>query len=197
MKGHVLKKFIILVFSVISLLFNSGCETKEYHLSEILQLPENTTLFTAYNIWYVNPDDIPAKNIQKGTIIPFGTEVKISKIAKDKVTFITIKNNKHYTINFEEEWELMPIETFLPKLFTDKTIEEIETELEPVVFEKLRRGIVDKGMKKSDVIMAYGPPSLLRTPSTKEDTWIYWSDESNTKRVVFKKDTVIAVITLN
>ena len=44
--------------------------------AEVFQLEEDQKLYTAYNIWYTNPEEISCLNIQQGTFIPIGTEIE-------------------------------------------------------------------------------------------------------------------------
>ena len=66
----------------------------------------------------------------------------------------------------------------------------MELTINATTFEKIVRGVVEEGMTKDQVQIAYGEPSRHRTPSMKADTWIYHESNAQTKRVVFKKGIV-------
>lgn len=188
---HFLLSFLSAAAAV--LLF-SGCSSRTIIPEEVLQIPAHGRLRTAYNIWYENPDAIDAENIQKGTIIPFGTEAIVLSATDSKVVFKA--EGKTFTILFDEGRFMMPVEDFLKQLFTTETAADLASGLSPVAYEKLRRGILEPGMSRKNVIAAYGPPVRTRTPNQLSDTWIYWVDRVKTKRVIFKNDKVLTEIIL-
>ena len=114
------------------------------------------------------------------------TESKINFRIKDKV----------FTIFYHSDRFMMPVEDFLKQLFTTETSADLAAGLSPIAYEKLRRGIVEPGMSRKNVITAYGPPVRTRTPNLLSDTWVYWLDRAKTKRVIFKNDKVLEEIVL-
>ena len=78
--------FFSALLAVGALLF-AGCQTRTIVPEEVLQLPTHATVYTAYNLWYENPEKLTTDNIQKGTLIPFGTEVKLLSMTDSKIVF--------------------------------------------------------------------------------------------------------------
>ena len=189
-----MKRFLSFVLTASAVLILSGCAGRIIIPEEVLQVPAHARIRTAYNLWYTDPEAIDAENIQQGTIIPFGTEVEILSATDSKIVFRS--NGKTFTILYNEGRFMMPVEEFLKQLFTLETAADIASGLSPVAYEKLRRGIVEPGMNRKNVIAAYGPPAKTRTPNILSDTWIYWIGRVNTKRVIFKNDIVIDEIVL-
>ena len=71
-----MKKVFLFVFAAISVLLCAvGC-SEPVVFSEVFQQGENEKLYTAYNIWYTNPEDISCLNVQQGAFIPIGTEIE-------------------------------------------------------------------------------------------------------------------------
>ena len=58
-------------------------------------------------------------------------------------------------------------------------------------------GEVVPGMSRQEVLFAYGPPPACRTPSLRNETWIYWIAPEQTIRVVFRNDKVRNIINTN
>ena len=72
-----------------------------------------------------------------------------------------------------------------------------KTALGDELLENIRRGEVVPGMSRQEVLFAYGPPPACRTPSLRNETWIYWIAPEQTIRVVFRNDKVRNIINTN
>ncbi len=163
---------------------------------EIIQMPEFSSVYTSYNLWYDKDGEIASENIQQGTILPFGTKIEFIDANTDRIRFRRVSDGKEFQINYNINRNLVPIEVFIKRLFVFRDEKDLTMGVRPVIYEKIRRGIVEKGMTRSEVLLAYGPPPAMRTPSETVDTWLYWSNEGVTKRVVFFGDKVVDVIEL-
>lgn len=89
------------------------------------------------------------------------------------------------------------MEDFARELFTTALAVETASGATPAQFEKMRRGVIEKGMTRKQVLITYGRPSRIRTPNILSDTWIYWLDRVKSKRVIFKNDKVLTELTLD
>ena len=187
-----MKKFFRMAFLFLPVFF-SGC-ARVVIVQEALQLPEGAKTYTAYNIWYEDPDNISSLNYQKGRLLPFGTEIEIVEADGRSFTFREKSNGQKFRISYDESWMMIPIEDYLKRLLTTKTPEELVAGIKPSVLEKISKGLVDEGMTRKEVLLAYGYPVVHRTPSLKDDTWIYWKEPLVTTRVVYKGDIVIAIL---
>lgn len=163
---------------------------------EVIQMPEFASVYTAYNLWYNKKDVIASENIQQGTILPFGTKIEFIDANTDRIRIRRVSDGKEFQINYNINRNLVPIEVFIKRLFVFRDEKDLVLGVRPVIYEKIRRGIVEKGMTRTEVLLAYGPPPAMRTPSETVDTWLYWSNEGVTKRVVFFGDKVIDIIDL-
>jgi len=171
----------------------SGC-ARTVIVQEALQLPEGAKVYTNYNIWYDDPDDISSLNYQSGKFMPFGTEVEIVEADGRSFTFREKSNGQKFRISYDESWMMIPIEDYLKRFLTTKDREQLSAGIKPAVLDKVSKGLVDEGMTRKEVLLAYGYPVVHRTPSLKDDTWIYWIKPLVTTRVVFKGDIVIAIL---
>ena len=86
-------------------LFCTSC-TKELVVEEVLQIPVNGKLYTSYNLWYEKADHVNSINYLKGSILPFGTEVEITKATNDEITFRTVADKKVFRIVFEQQYRM-------------------------------------------------------------------------------------------
>ena len=69
-KGSDMKKTVLLFIAAAAVLLTSCART--VIPEEVLQMPEFTPVYTAYDLWYDEDGDMRSENIQQGTILPFG-----------------------------------------------------------------------------------------------------------------------------
>ena len=106
-------------------------------------------------------------------------------------------NGELFTLHYNQGTTMIPMEEFARQLFTTAVAVETAAGASPARFEKMRRGVLEKGMTRKQVIITYGPPSRIRTPNPLSDTWIYWADRVKSKRVIFKNDKVLTELVLD
>jgi len=185
------KKIICLV--VLSMFF--GCVSpSKLTIYEVLQVPATTRVYTSSNLWYVDPVKMDSFNYQTGKLLPCGTEVIDVDFDEQYVTFKNMDTGSFFGIKLMENYAMMTMNEFLKSNFTAVNPAEVELSIKPTVYEKIVRGIVEKGMTKKEVRMCYGLPPRHRTSSLKENTWIYHKSRTESKRVVFKNGKVSHII---
>ena len=198
-----MKKFIAVFFAAALLFLFAGCTAKVVIPEEVLQLPEHSEVYTACNLWYNDaenaekPAEIDELNIMKGKILPFGSGIEFLPSDENGIAFKTINDNKIFRFRYEQGRNVDPVETVIKKFFTTKTPEELSAGIRPVDLEKLKRGLVEKGMRRKEVLLGYGNPPPLRTPALNVDTWTYFVDFGITRRVIFFDDKVMDIIQLD
>ena len=175
----------------------SGC-AEPVLFSEVFQLEKGGKIYTKYNIWYTDPDDISCLNIQQGNLIPVGTEIEPVGTShwQDRIIFKDA-SGKQYTIKFAPEYRICSMRDFIEYTFTTQSPKEMFAGIPDKVLSRIRRGEVVPGMNEQQVLLAYGPPPAIRTPDLRNETWIYWVTESETVRLVFRGDTVRQILNLN
>ena len=186
--------FAAVLFAAVTALL-SGC-ARDVIVEEALQLPAHARIFTAYNLWYDEDGEIRSINTQQGSILPFGTEVTILSATEDKIRFRTVADHKDYVIVYEKGYRMMTPEDYIREVFTRDDPETLTEGIPVTDVEKLKRGIVEKGMSKQEVRLAYGRPCKFKTPDEALDTWLYWTDFLVGRRVVFNNDKVFEIIEL-
>ena len=184
------------VAALIVLILTGAC-ARTIIPEEVLQMPEFAPVYTAFNLWYDEDGVMNSANIQEGTILPFGTEIQFIEADTDRIIFKRVSDGKVFKLEYSLDRTLVPIETYIRRLFVLKSEKEMVVNVRPMVLEKIKRGIVEKGMTRNEVLMAFGPPPPMRTPTETVDTWIYWVDRGATIRVVFFGEKVIDVIRLD
>ena len=184
------------IFSLLAAIFTTailltGCADPVV-FSEVFQQTTEQKLYTKYNIWYTNPDDISSLNIQHGSFIPVGTEIEpvSTSWAKDEIKFKTVKDGKVYTIKFSSGYRLCSMRDFIAYTFTTDSIDVLLKDQPDAVKERIRRGEVVPGMNEKAVLLTYGPPPACRTADLRNESWIYWRSPENTIRVILRDDRV-------
>ena len=79
-------KHLLLSLCTVSVLLLCSC-AREYIPYEVLQVSKFDKLYTSYTLWYVDPMEMTNENVQQGSIIPFGTEARITFMNENKVCF--------------------------------------------------------------------------------------------------------------
>lgn len=192
-RSHITKLVTLTILAGAALLL-AGCAARELIVPEVLKVPEQAKIRTAYNLWYTDPMNMDTINHQQGTIIPFGTEVVITKATEEEIFFKTVDDNREFRILFEPHYRLQTPEQYMQDLFTAKTVEELRDNLDALTYEKVRRGFLEKGMPVSAVILAYGPPCKYRTPDPSKGTWLYPVAYLEYKRVLIRDGKVFTII---
>lgn len=172
-----------------------GC-ARTLVVEEVLQVSVNSRLFTACNIWYEDPESVSCENTLRGRILPFGTEVRILSATDRKIVFRPEGSKQDFTLCYDESIRMMTPENYLRTIFTTESRDALSEGIAPTNVEKILRGVVEKGMSKKEVRLAYGPPCKYKTPDEKLDTWLYWTSFIAGKRVVFNNDRVVDIIVL-
>jgi len=183
-----LRKFLTLTASLLIIAGIAGC--RQIIVAEVLQQPLGKKVYLKYNIWYENPKKISCLNIQKGKIIPFGTEVDPVNVTDSKLTFKTVKDGKIFTIEYYHSLIMLPMEGFIKHVFTLKDRAELTKGMKKSHVKLMLAGKLKRNMTKKQVILTCGTPAACRTPSTVNSTWVYWFGEDSVYRVVFRKDKV-------
>jgi len=188
-----LKHFCRQLLFVVAAVFLFGCASR-INMPEILQQPKDKTIRTSCNLWYDEKNNINCMNYQTGKLLPWGTEVTPIDTTRDKIIFMA--NGVKFTVNYYPSWTMIPVESFVRQTFTIKSRAELSKGIAPRILDEIDRGRIVKGMTRDEVTLCCGVPVACRTPSLTNDTWIYWSDQFVTIRVVFKNNRVVDILSL-
>jgi hypothetical protein len=89
------------------------------------------------------------------------------------------------------------MQDFIAYTFTTKDRETLLENVPENVRPRILRGEVVPGMNQYQVLLAYGPPPAIRTTDLRNESWIYWINDSETIRVVWRGDTVKNILNIN
>lgn len=151
------------------------------------------TLYTQVNIWFEKPMKIPSTNYHVGAILPVGTKVTVDDVEDNKVEF-TDANGTKYRIVAIIKHNNVPGPALKDRLFgPDNPMAEGGkfSKFSKTEQEQIRFGDIAKGMSKDAVIMAYGYPPTIRTPTTDAPSWTYWKNRWVTRIVRFAEDGTV------
>jgi hypothetical protein len=178
-----MKSFIVLgtivLSAVSSLAFAAGKGERGGPLGKVY--------YTAVNIWYEKPREIPTTNYHRGTIIPVNTKATITEYNTKEVTFKT-ENNVEYTLVYVARHSIKPMSDLFNQYFSEKEIAlDRFTEEEQ---KYIKKGDVTSGMSKEAVLAAFGYPPAHATASIDANQWKYWENRFTNFLVTFNNNTV-------
>lgn len=190
-----MKKIAKVLMLVLTVAVMSGCARKVV-VSEVLQMQIDDKLYTKYNIWYTNAEEIDCLNIQQGEILPIGTEVEIVDCDEKKVVFVDVATNKSYTIKFNRGERMCNMQEFVQMTFTVMPLEKLLEGISPEVAENIKNAKVVQGMTKKEVELAYGPVPPIFTPDKRNITWMYPMQKNRYVRLIFRGDKLRTILDL-
>lgn len=157
-----------------------------------IQAPKASTsgaLYTACNLWYTKPDELSILNIKTGILIPAGTEVNSVSIIPGKkyqiIKFKTDSSTLEFSFICYAKYHLnATAEEIRDTLFTNKNFSELTSGMTSEDIERIKKGVVEKGMSKQAVLISWGHPPRHKTPSLDKRDWQYWHSSSRDERIV-------------
>jgi hypothetical protein len=159
------------------------------------------TLYTAYNLWYENPERMYCVNYCKGSLLPAGSKVSgvgvVRKAFKKRqgIEFKTVEDGVTRVIFFNPEFHPgLTIEQFRDRLFTPETLEELTKGLTEEEIAHVRKGEVAVDMSKKAVVLSRGYPPEHETPSVRANRWTYWVSRFNKSVVHFSDGGRVSAI---
>lgn len=173
----------------------SGCADPVV-FSEVFQLSKGDRIYTAYNLWYTDPLKMDSLNVQQGSFIPVGTEIEPISTGRwnKEITFKNLSTGQIHVIKFTPAWRLCSMREYITMTFTTKNKEELLKDLPDDMKTRVIRGEVIPGMNRQATTLSYGPPPAIRTPDMRNDTWIYWRNQNDVVRLIFRNDRIREII---
>jgi uncharacterized protein YdeI (BOF family) len=191
----------LLYLFVIVLLF-SGCIAKHRGLTTdekaVAERLTGQTYYTQANIWHVYTESkISSNNFHRGEVLSLGAKVNIEKCGDAEIKF-TDNSGKIYILVLDRR-NVIDLITLFNRYFSKENVMAEGgsfyklTEQEQ---ENIKKGIIDYGMCKEAVLMAYGYPTPFKefTPDIKNNQWQYYL-ENNLRRttVYFQDDKIVKI----
>ncbi len=165
----------------------SGCATPGAMRSDFLK---GRRLFTAYNLWVEQADEVFDINYKRGMIIPAGaavSEVGIQDHPRFKrIHFTLARDGRQFIIHWNSKYHpTLTLQDFAENFFGEKDFTVLTSGLNEDEIAAIKAGRVIKGMSKQAVRIGYGPPPEHATYSQESDVWIYWTNRLVTQSVRF------------
>ncbi len=152
--------------------------------------------FTRTNIWFEHPEKIYSTNYHQGATIPVGTEVKIMRRGRQKIVFTDVSGVK-YTLHYLKKHSTITMDKLFDRYFSTEDPMSAGgkySDFSPEEKSNIRHGVVDTGMSRDAVLMAYGYPPSHRTPNLSHSMWTYWDHRFKRVYVYFGEDNRVEYI---
>jgi hypothetical protein len=156
------------------------------------------TRYLCCNLRYEKTDITDVNYTTRGTMVPWGTPVKVLRVEGQKIQFQPT-GHPPLTLVHKVGRKSESMDQYLDHLLlTTDPHTRIKApgkrDTETARLEKLvAQGEVEKGMTRDQVLRSLGYPPAHRTPSIESTTWTYWQNRWATMVVVFDGDKVVRV----
>lgn len=150
------------------------------------------TFYTRANMWFEGPKNFLSTNFHKGLMIPIGTKVKISSYRGARIKF-AIDGGATYTYIHARKHSKIKLRELFYRYFSETSVMangEAFSKLTKKEQENVLDGIIEPGMSKEAVLMAYGYPPTHRTPDLASNIWTYWESRA-VKNVLYFEENIL------
>lgn len=151
-----------------------------------VDLEEAETVYTLTNL---HPDEERARlyavNFLQPGLIPRCTEVRITRLRRNRMSFIVLERDKEYDYR-NHDAAAEPFNDHLLRFFGSECDPADVGQLSDVDQEGIRQGSAQEGMTRQGVIYAIGYPPRHVNPSLERGDWTYW--ESRFDRIIVEFD---------
>ncbi len=140
---------------------------------------------------YVEHGRHETTNYGRGWHLPVNSTVKILDTTARSITVQVPDQNKKFQIINRERHSKKNIKEIFNLYFGKKKVD--LSSFPEDVQKHIKNGELKKGMSKKAALLARGYPPAHRTPSTKNDEWIYWDSRWTNFRVHFSDDKISSI----
>ena len=149
---------------------------------QVLQQYQDRSLFTCCNLYHEGAE-LSDADYHVGTLLPFGTPVKVEKMTGRAVTFDA--NGTKLTLNHQYGTEQESAQQYFDKILVVEDPKPTVAAYPEQVRNAIREGRVEIGMSKPQVIASLGYPPTHRTANTSAPEWTYWYNRWVTYKIQF------------
>lgn len=199
-----MKRFYILAITLVLAFVMSACikssgEPAETKTTEKKAAAPVTVKYNKYNIHtqYKSKDNITAHfanwtgPFTGHRVVPPNTPIVVKDWYRGFI-FERQDTGDQIKFSYSERQMDMDKETYINKLFSSKRV--ALKGLSSLDRKGVKKGVVLKGMSKKGVMTALGYPAAHKTPSLKENVWMYWKNRFGKRAVTFNsKGKVIKI----
>jgi hypothetical protein len=181
-----MRNILTVISTIVFVLIFAGCgAAKKAPVPSNLEGP----MYTQHNIWEDVKATVWSTNYPRGIMIPVNTEVEITGYNAKFVYFKIAGQDREIRIRNAQKFTLLNSEDLAARYFGITKVN--LSNKRGKIKQAIKSGLITNGMTKEEVIIARGYPPSHRTPSLKENTWIYWQNRYVTKKVEFKNNKVV------
>jgi hypothetical protein len=147
-------------------------------------------MYTAYNLWVEQPDEVSDINYKRGFIVPAGSAVSAVGIQDSsrakRIRFTLAADGRSFVIHWNQRYHpgKSPLD-FAAELFSEKDFAQQSARMTTEEIGAIKSGLVVPGMRKQAVLVSYGPPPEHMTPNQEASVWTYWTARFVTQAVRF------------
>lgn len=148
-------------------------------------------LYTAFNMWFEQPQKMHSTNYQKGNLLPAGSEVKEVNRSSKRLEFVDVKTNMKFSIDFfAKHHPGVTPEQWMDRVLTTRDFAALTKGLTPDEIKAIKEGRAKAGMSKRAVMVSLGHPPEIATASPDLDVWKFWRHRFGNYEVKFTNGKV-------
>ncbi|HNW40026.1 MAG TPA: hypothetical protein PKI44_06360 [Candidatus Omnitrophota bacterium] len=172
----------------------SGCASTEYFLRDGQEInPVGRTYYTKVNMWHNSFGAVEQANIHRGSILPAGTEVKITRCSGRAIKF-KASSGKNFTLINSRRYDNLTLAECFDRHFRDNQPTEDFAKFTDAERKNILNGNIEKGMSSEAVLAAWGYPPSKKTPLILANIWVYWAKGSIDKILVYFRENKVDTI---
>jgi len=183
------RSIIIMMFAAGLLLIFGGCGAAKLSPKQTQIVKSGQVMYTQTGIWYTpkrNYFVATGTNYASGDYLPPNTKVTVSRIQKKY--FIFSAGDKTIYMYNVPKYTGLRMSAFFDRMLSPTPVDMSRfTSLER---KSMKTGLLKNGMSKKAVLVSRGYPPVHKTPSTSEDTWVYWNSRGYHYPLIFKNGKV-------
>jgi len=164
---------VILAAGAASLRYGCGAPTSQY-----APLFVDNTFYLCCNMYYPSPRFHDANYQMKGTFIPLGTQIRVTRMTDVEVSFVEVATNRQFS--WVKRYSRAPLASLLSVWFVKEDPKPAVEQFDENVKSLIYAGKAVPGMTKQQVILALGFPPEHKTKDTSLDVWTYWKQNPYT-----------------
>ena len=129
-------------------------------------------------------------NFQRGTLIPVGTAVRVTRITSTAVVF-EAPGHPPITLVLKYGRRRLTLDEYLDRVLLSTDPRRELARLPRPTRRAIEAAHLAAGMSRRHVLMAIGHPPAHRTPSLASPEWLYWQNRRETFTVRFDGERVV------
>jgi hypothetical protein len=156
----------------------------------------SSPIYNAYNIWFEKPDHLYSTGYHVGQMIPAGTQVhaEILNSRTPMIIFTTRSGGKKFQMEFVGRHHPgMTVEQYCSRMFTTKSFGELTEGFSDREIQAIKEGVLRTGMSKKAVIVSWGYPPEILTPTLQGNTWTFQEKRFLKKEINFDENGYTAL----